>query len=187
MQKLDRHEFWWALHILSIFGERCTAPCRVEHREAKGGGVDCIAFSHKAGWCNVKLHLFNFLGYASIPRMLRETARPTWNAVVLPGSSPPPQPPTPVAVTSKWWISQVRRFRYYNTSWFDRYPIIIYIFDLYIPLWCSIFAALCSPDTLDTSKRLENLETPQTPRCGDLGVEVFLHRFEGHQWYGAEL
>ena len=61
-------------YILSIFGERCTAPCRVENCEAKGRGVDCIAFSHKAGWCNVKLHWFNFLGYASIPRMLRESS-----------------------------------------------------------------------------------------------------------------
>ena len=37
-----------------------------------------------------------------------------------------PRSPTPVAVTSKRWISQVRRFRYYNynTSWFEGYSLL---------------------------------------------------------------
>ena len=33
--------------------------CNLESCEAKGRGVDCPVYSHKAGWCNVKLYWFN--------------------------------------------------------------------------------------------------------------------------------
>ena len=37
--------------------------CNLESCEAKGRGVDCPVYSHKAGWCNVKLYWFNFFWY----------------------------------------------------------------------------------------------------------------------------
>ena len=41
--------------------EMCD-ECNLESCEAKGRGVDCPVYSHKAGWCNVKLYWLIFFG-----------------------------------------------------------------------------------------------------------------------------